>query len=185
MANRTKRTAKRRAIILATIARGYTFDRAARAAGVSRNLIVAWRAEDPQFALDLEDAYQAGTESLHDDLLDRARLPDHDGLAIFLLKQRDPRRYNQKMIEVRVAGDPDAPIGVAHSVNQGKAWIFPQAALERPDHVTLPGGSIEKTGAGAIPEGPIIDAVVEDAPKERDPDEALDEAIEDPESEAA
>jgi hypothetical protein len=116
MANRTTRTATNRRAILKTVAEGYSITRAARMVGLSRSVIYEWKAADITFAADLEAAYEEGTDALHDAALDRALLPDHDGLLVFLLKMRDPARFYRKAVEVihTVAGDPVNPITVEH-----------------------------------------------------------------------
>jgi hypothetical protein len=171
MRGRSHRSAKKRRILLETIADGFSVSEAARRAGMPRRCVYDWKLEDAAFAADLANAYEEGTDGLADDA--RRMAKDDPAVLIYLLKQRDPKRFNQKQIEVLVSGDPNAPIGVEHSVADKKAWIFPQAALERPEQAMLPRGETERAGAG-----PIIDAVVEDAPEDRDPDE-------DPASEAA
>jgi hypothetical protein len=75
---RTIRTPKKRALILEAIANGYSVARAARHAGCGRRSIFEWKADDPKFARDFEDAYEEGTDALHDAMVDRALLPDHD-----------------------------------------------------------------------------------------------------------
>src|SRR5271166_5231586 len=62
VANRTKRTPKKRQVILEAIASGQTVAEAARAAGMARNTIAEWRAADPDFARAFEDSYAAGTD---------------------------------------------------------------------------------------------------------------------------
>jgi hypothetical protein len=97
---RTKRTDKRRTRLLAAIAAGKSVTAAADAAGICRRSVYDWRDSDPAFARDMDAAYQAGTDRLYDAAMERALLPDHDGLLIYLLKQRDPWRFGQKMVEV-------------------------------------------------------------------------------------
>lgn len=115
MANRSKCTPKKRRLILEAIASGASLTSAAARAGVSRRVVYDWKADNPEFAAELEDAYQVGTDRLADHAMKRALLPDHDALLIFMLKQRDPKRFNQKMVEVVVAGDLNRPIGVEHT----------------------------------------------------------------------
>ena len=114
MRRRSNRTAKKRQILLEIVAAGYSVTTAAQRAGMSRRSVYDWKADDPLFAADLRAAYEEGTDRFADALMDRALLPDHDALAIFMLKQRDPDRFNQKMVEARVGGDPKNLIGVEH-----------------------------------------------------------------------
>jgi hypothetical protein len=134
---------------------------AAKRTGISRAALYEWKAADPIFARDLDAAYDEGTDIFADALMERALLPDHDGLAIFLLKQRDPKRFNQKMVELQVSG------GVNVSHNNG-AMIYPRAELQRPKPTEL------------------IEAIIEPEPDEQDPDETLEattEIVEEPPAE--
>lgn len=98
---------------------------AARHAGVSRTSIHDWRHADPEFDKAVEDAYEQGTDLLADHAMRRALLPEHDALLIFMLKQRDPRRFNQRMVELRVSGDADNPVTVSHEHNVAQVLILP------------------------------------------------------------
>jgi hypothetical protein len=131
MRGRSNRTAEKRRLLLEVVAQGYSVTMAAERVGMSRQSVYDWKAEDPTFAADLNAAYEEGTDRFADALYQRALLPDHDVLAIFLLKQRDPRRFNQRMVEVRVAGDPDNPIGIEHRLANNGAWIYPKDELQR------------------------------------------------------
>jgi hypothetical protein len=105
MRGRTVRTAKKKRALLEIIASGRSVTAAARLAGMSRQAVYDWKQDDPIFARDLKEAYEEGTDRFADALLERALLPEHDALAIFLLKQRDPERFNRKMVDVHVAGE--------------------------------------------------------------------------------
>jgi len=125
-----------------------------------------WRRDDAGFARELEEAYEKGTDRFVDALMNRALLPDHDALAIFLLKQRDPRRFNQKMVEVRVSGDPDNPIGVQHE-HRASAMIYPLAELMRSEPVPMieatPKAIIEP--ANGVGEKPAEEKTAEEKPE--------------------
>jgi hypothetical protein len=161
MRRRSNRTAKKRQVLLETVAAGFSVTMAAQRAGMSRRSVYDWKTDDPLFAADLMAAYEEGTDRLADAALQRALLPDHDALLIFMLKCRDGARFNQKQIEVKVGGDPNNPIGVAHRPGeQGSAWIYPKDGWERP------------MSPVQLDAGPLIEAVIEDESEERDPDEA-------------
>ncbi len=98
--------------MLAAIADGLTVTEAAARAGISRRSVFDWREADPEFAKDFEAAYAAGTDTLEAEARRRG-FAGSDVLLIFLLKQRDPRRFNQKMLTV--VGDPANPIAVDHA----------------------------------------------------------------------
>src|SRR5208283_3439017 len=80
VANRTKRTPKKRQVILEAIASGQTVAEAARAAGT--------------------DCYEAEAR--------RSAFTESDALLIFLLKSRDPQRFARKL--AAVGGDVDNPL---------------------------------------------------------------------------
>jgi hypothetical protein len=117
MRRRTIRTAKKRALVLAAITRGLNHGEAARAAGIGRRSLFEWKAADPEFAAAVDDAYATVTDKLADYAMQRALSSDginHDTLLIFMLKARDPARFNRKQVEARVAGDQSNPITVEH-----------------------------------------------------------------------
>jgi hypothetical protein len=104
--------------VLEVVSQGYSITRAARMVGISRTAVYEWSTSDPSFARDLDAAYEEGTDALHDAALDRALLPDHDGLLVFLLKMRDPARFYKRPIgEVThtLSGDQSNPILVEHA----------------------------------------------------------------------
>jgi hypothetical protein len=153
---RSNRSAKKKAVLLEAIAEGLTVTEAARRAGMSWRSVYDWKDADPEFAADYKRAYTAGSD-IYEQEAKRRAFAGSDALLIFLMKQRDPDRFNQKMVEVRVAGDPDNPIGVEHRPTNG-AWIYPREELTRPLLPTL------------------IEAVAEEEPEARNPDEADGEA---------
>jgi hypothetical protein len=71
-----------------------------------------WKATDPVFAREFEEAYSAGTDVFEAEARKRA-FTESDTLLIFLLKARDPMRFARKLVEV--AGDRDNPVLVSHS----------------------------------------------------------------------
>jgi hypothetical protein len=91
------------------IAAGLTIAEAARAAGMARNTVAEWRANDPVFAREFEQAYQAGTDVFEAEARKRA-LIESDALLIFLLKARDPQRFARKLVSV--GGDLDNPLSI-------------------------------------------------------------------------
>jgi hypothetical protein len=125
---RSNRSPEKRAILLEAIAAGLTITEAAARAGMSWRSIYDWRDADPQFAADYKLAYTAGTDVYEQEARRRAFEEGSDLLLMFLMKQRDPDRFNQRMVEVKVTGDPNAPIGVAAVAG---AMIYPMAELMR------------------------------------------------------
>ena len=63
-------------------------------------------AASPTLASDFEAAYSAGTDVYEEEARRRA-FGESDALLIFLLKSRNPERFNRIMIAI--GGDPDAP----------------------------------------------------------------------------
>jgi hypothetical protein len=114
---RTIRTAKKRHLILDAIAGGLSVTAAARQAGISRRAVYDWRAADAGFAEDFETAFERGSDRLADHALQRvfsSMDPAHDALLIYLMKQRDPQRFNRKMVDARIVGDPNNSVTVQH-----------------------------------------------------------------------
>jgi hypothetical protein len=106
-------------LLLEAVSSGLSVTNAAKRAGMSRRSVFDWKAADPQFARELENAYEEGTDRLYDAALQRALLPgaEHDGLLIFLLRMRDPARFNRKMVDVQVSSG-DTPITVNHTASR-------------------------------------------------------------------
>jgi hypothetical protein len=105
---------------------------AARAAGFSRRALFEWKAADPEFAREIEDVFEVATDMLADHAMKRALSSDghnHDGLLIFLLRMRDPERFNKKMIEARVTGDPNNPVTLQHQHQHENQGEPPRARL--------------------------------------------------------
>jgi hypothetical protein len=80
---------------------------------------------DPDFHRAFEDAYDSGTDCL-EAIARRRAVTESDALLIFLLKTRDPARFNRKQVRVTVGGDPDGvPIGVEAQMG-GAVIILPE-----------------------------------------------------------
>jgi hypothetical protein len=120
--SRTKRTPGKRRIILASIARGLTVEEAAHKARVSRRMVFEWKASDEEFRRDFDAAYDSGTDVLESIARKRA-IDGSDALMIFMLKTRDPARFNRKMLTI--SGDPDLPpVTVAAAQSQPVSPVF-------------------------------------------------------------
>jgi hypothetical protein len=109
---RTIRTPGKRRIVLDAVSNGLTIAEAARLAGIARSSVFDWKATDPAFAREFEEAYQAGTDCFEVEARKRA-FTESDTLLIFLLKARDLMRFARKLVEV--AGDRDHPVLVSHT----------------------------------------------------------------------
>lgn len=101
---------------------------AAEAAGLSRRTIYRWLEKDPEFKAMYDEANTEVTDILENALFKRAtegvqvpvfhegeevghRMDYSDTAAIFLLKARNPERFNEKM-QIELAGKKDAPVRV-------------------------------------------------------------------------
>jgi transcriptional regulator with XRE-family HTH domain len=146
MANRTKRTPEKRRRILDAISQGLTIAEAARAAGMVRNTIAEWRRDDAEFSAAFEAAYADGTDVWEQE--GRRRAWDGDtALFIFLLKARDPQRFNRKMLAI--GGDVDNPL-IVHQGTDGDVVHFymPPNGRDVPEPDELPAtieGTVEDT----------------------------------------
>lgn len=114
MANRTKRTPKKRETFLATLSQTGNVSRACAAAGIGRMTAYEWKREDTVFAQAWEDAIEAGTDDLAQEAIRRAHIgvddPVYykgevcgtvrkysDTLLIFLLKSHRPSVYKESV----------------------------------------------------------------------------------------
>jgi hypothetical protein len=131
MRRRSNRTPEKRAKLLEVIRAGGSYVAAARAAGMSRRSVFDWKAADPAFKREIEDCVEEGSDRIVDAAWQRALLPDprHDALLIFLLKCRDPERFNRKMLDATVGSDPNRPLVVNHMIEQR-----PQVVVVLPDN---------------------------------------------------
>jgi hypothetical protein len=92
-------SAERRALYLSAFARVGTITGACTETGISINTVKSWRRRDPQFAQRLEQISENQELILHDTLFSRALNPkDPTGVTagIFLLKAKNPERYNDR-----------------------------------------------------------------------------------------
>ena len=87
------------------LAEGGSVTQAARAIGIARKNVYAWRNKDEQFKADWDDAVEQGTDLLEDVAVRRAK--DHsDSLLIFLLKGRRKERYAERQEHTGKHGGP-------------------------------------------------------------------------------
>ncbi len=106
-------TAETEALFLGALGDGLSVSGAARAAGIARQTAYNRRNSDEAFAAAWNDAIEAGTDSLEDEALRRAKdgtdrpvyqkgaLVGHireysDTLAMFLLKGRRPEKFKER-----------------------------------------------------------------------------------------
>lgn len=111
--NRTVRTPKKRAAFLEGLASSASVTTACLLAGFGRRSAYDWRAADEDFAADWEDALEAGTDLMEDEMrrravegVDEPRFHDgqicghvrkcSDSLLIFMLKARRPDKYRDR-----------------------------------------------------------------------------------------
>jgi hypothetical protein len=94
MSDRFVRTHKARKKFLDELAVGSSVSAAARAAGGTPSNFRRWRASDPNFADDWDDAIEEGTDFIEDVATDRA-LKKSDPLMMMMLKARRPEKYDR------------------------------------------------------------------------------------------
>lgn len=100
--------------VLGALRMGFTYDRAAKFAGIARRTIFEIKERDPDYARACEEAYQAGTEKFEDEARRRAiegterpiyqggKLVGHerqysDRLLEVTLKARAPDKYRERV----------------------------------------------------------------------------------------
>ena len=91
---RSNRTPKNRETLVAALREGLSVGGSCVVAGISRRSYYDWRAEDPEFAAECDEAMDAGTDFLEDVARQRAT-ESSDTLLIFLLKARRPEKYRE------------------------------------------------------------------------------------------
>ena len=109
--SRTIRTPKNRQKFLEHLSTGASVRASARAAGFGRRTAFEWKADDPDFAAEWEEAYESGTESLEEVARARA-MEKSDSLLMFLLKARRPEIYRERVTH---NGNNAAPIVITES----------------------------------------------------------------------
>jgi hypothetical protein len=108
MPNRTKRTPKKRELFLAALAEGCSITAACDRAVIVRSTAYDWRKADAKFAAAWDVAIEAGTDTLEDSALKRAK-ESSDTFLIFLLKARRPDKYKD-----RVSTEHSGSLAVRH-----------------------------------------------------------------------
>ncbi len=103
--NVTKVTPEKKAKFLSVLAEGGSVTQAARAIGMARKNIYAWRNKDEQSKADWEDAVEQGMDCLEDEVGRGAK--DHsNSLLIFLLKARRKEKYAERQEHTGKDGGP-------------------------------------------------------------------------------
>jgi transposase-like protein len=102
----TKVTPEKKAKFLSVLANGGSVTLAARAIGVARNNVYAWRNKDEQFKADWDDAVEQGTDMLEDAAVERAIKGKSDTMIIFLLKSRRKEKYAERTEHTGKGGGP-------------------------------------------------------------------------------
>jgi hypothetical protein len=90
----TKVTVKKREKFLSSLADGQSVTSAAKEIGLTRQTMYRTRAADAKFAALWDEAIEAGTDTLEDEAVKRAK-SSSDVLLIFLLKSRRPEKYRE------------------------------------------------------------------------------------------
>jgi hypothetical protein len=82
--------------VLRALAKGGSLTLAADAAGMSRNALNMWRLADEEFAAEMADAIEQGTDRLEDVAVERAINGNSDTMLIFTLKGRRRDKWGDK-----------------------------------------------------------------------------------------
>jgi hypothetical protein len=119
-------------------------------------MVFEWKASDEEFRRDFDAAYDSGTDVLESIARKRA-IDGSDALMIFMLKTRDPARFNRKMLTI--SGDPDLPpVTVAAAQSQP---VSPVCIL--PDNGRGPILEHQKPPPGFVPTPRQIESTAEPA----------------------
>ncbi len=90
-----KLTPEKKEKFFAELAEGQSVSAAAAAISISRNSMYAWRTKDEAFAKAWDEAIEAGTDTLEDEAVRRAKAGS-DTLLIFLLNGRRPEKFKHR-----------------------------------------------------------------------------------------
>lgn len=134
----TKRNTKTRAAILAALAAGLTYERAARAAGVSYDLLREWRRDDPSFASAV-DLVNAKIELRLLEII-HAAAPSDWRASAWLLERRFPETWGRNRIEV--TGKDGGPVAIAASIDAKLAQLS-LGDLERLASMRIPDDELD------------------------------------------
>ena len=142
------RTARKKALILAAVAKGWTVAEAAKCANISRRTLFQWKSEDPEFEAAFRHAYDTGSDCFEREARRRA-FKESDILLMFLMKQRDPKRFNTKQVMLAVGGSVDVEhagdvtMRVEGANEPGRIFILPDNHRGPvPQHMRPPPGYI-------------------------------------------
>lgn len=95
MANVTKWSPEKEAVILEALETKPSYASAARKARISRTTLNRWRREDAAFDARCQQAREAGMDAIEDNLINRGLMGDTTA-AIFMLKSWRRERYGDK-----------------------------------------------------------------------------------------
>lgn len=109
MANRTIRTPEKRASFLEALGAQGNVTVASQIAGVARNSLYQWQADDPDFAEAWQAALVLGTAAIEDEVNRRAMgVGGSDILLMFMLKALKPEKYRERRtVDVSAAATED------------------------------------------------------------------------------
>jgi hypothetical protein len=127
----TNPTPKKGERLLAVLRVGGTVMAACQAERIHRSTYYAWRAADPEFAAQADDAIESGTDELEEIARQRA-ITGSDTLLIFLLKARRPEKYRER--QTIQGGDKPVEITITRRIVHrriGAEWKRTGNAAER------------------------------------------------------
>lgn len=105
---KTIRTDRARAAFLAMLAEECNVSEACRAAGIGRSSAYAWKAEDPTFAAQWEEAEEEAADKLEKVAWERAKSGQSDRMLEILLKGHRPKYRDKQQVEL--SGPNGGPI---------------------------------------------------------------------------
>jgi hypothetical protein len=148
MANRTKLTPKKRREFLTALSESCNVTASAHAAGLSRQRLYELRRENPDFAVEWDNAVDEAVDKLELEARRRAlqgvRKPIYyrgskvgstqeysDLLTIFLLKAHRPEKYRER-VSAELTGPAGAPLDNSNTLVLARqiGWLFKQIEAE-------------------------------------------------------
>lgn len=123
-----KATDKQKARVLVSLAMGLSITGACEHAGLSRRTHQRWCTEDDAYRAAVDEAMEAGIDTLEDVAVKRARAKS-DNLLMFLLRARRPAKFRER-VELEQSGP--LQVMVRHFTTPAPAMIDARVAAPTP-----------------------------------------------------
>lgn len=174
MRGRTVRTPNRRRMILEALRQGHGLHSAAAACEMAYRTLALWRAEDPEFRAESDDAADVAGDVMEHALYQRG-LAGNDLAAFGWLRAHRPELYHRKQV---VAVEPVVVVDDDGDANEVVRFYLPDNGRAEPLGTEAP-SVIEMTSEDTPmrPALTVVDAVIESEPEEPDSEDREPDAV--------